>query len=199
GDRDRPPPARRPRGPRRDPGGRPRARGRRAPARRAPPASRPRAARGPARGHAAVGGAAGSQRRHLGGRRVRRREDRGRGREEAPVKRLLPVLALLGLPAAAAVVSAPEGPSLGAGRDWAVYGGGRESLRYSTLRQIDRDNVKSLEVAWTFDSGDAYAGSEMQCNPLVIDGVLYATTPKVDVIALDAATGALKWRFDPHQ
>src|SRR5262249_4835164 len=60
-------------------------------------------------------------------------------------------------------------------------------------------NVKSVEVAWTFDSGDAYAGSEMQCNPLVIDGVLYATTPKVDVIALDAATGALKWRFDPHQ
>jgi quinoprotein glucose dehydrogenase len=80
-----------------------------------------------------------------------------------------------------------------------IYAGGADSLRYSGLSQITRDNVKQLRVAWRFDTGDAYPGSEMQCNPIVIDGVLYATTPKVNVVALDAATGTLKWRFDPHE
>jgi len=87
----------------------------------------------------------------------------------------------------------------GAGKDWSMYGGGPESTHYSSLKQINRKNVRNLKVAWTFDSGDAYPGSEMQCNPLVINGVLYATTPKVNVIALNAATGKLLWRFDPHQ
>jgi quinoprotein glucose dehydrogenase len=83
--------------------------------------------------------------------------------------------------------------------DWGFYAGGTESVRYSGLTQITRDNVSQLQMAWSFDTGDAYAGSEMQCNPLIIDGVLYATTPKVNVIALNAATGELQWRFDPHQ
>lgn len=85
------------------------------------------------------------------------------------------------------------------GKDWSVYGGGPESTRYSGLKQINRQNVRNLKVAWTFDSGDAYPGSEMQCNPLIVNGVLYATTPKVNVIALDASTGEMLWRFDPHQ
>ena len=88
---------------------------------------------------------------------------------------------------------------IGAAKNWSVYGGGPESTRYSRLSQINRENVRNLKVAWTFDSGDAYPGSEMQCNPLVVNGVLYATTPKVNVVALNAATGKLLWRFDPHQ
>ena len=88
---------------------------------------------------------------------------------------------------------------VGTGRDWPIYGGGPESTRYSSLKQINRINVRNLKVAWTFDSKDAYPGSEMQCNPLVINGVLYATTPKANVVALNAATGELIWRFDPHQ
>src|SRR5437667_186589 len=87
----------------------------------------------------------------------------------------------------------------GAGKDWSTYGGGPESSRYSNLKKINRRNVGNLKVAWTFDSGDAYPGSEMQCNPLVVNGVLYATTPKVNVIALNATTGKLLWRFDPHE
>jgi len=83
--------------------------------------------------------------------------------------------------------------------DWPAYGGGPDGVRYSALTQINRETVKDLQVAWTFDSGDAFPGSELQCNPLVIDGVVYATTPKVNVIALDGATGALRWRFDPHE
>src|SRR4029077_13541173 len=83
-------------------------------------------------------------------------------------------------------------------RDWKVYGGGPESIRYSALDQINRDNVGRLQVAWTFDTGDAFSGSEMECNPIVVDGVLFASSPKLRVIALDAATGRLRWSFDPN-
>src|SRR5579872_1164371 len=81
--------------------------------------------------------------------------------------------------------------------EWKVYGGGSDNIRYSKLHQIDRKNVTRLQVAWTYDTGDMFPGSEMQCNPIVVDGVLYATTPKLRLIALDAATGTLRWSFDP--
>jgi quinoprotein glucose dehydrogenase len=81
-------------------------------------------------------------------------------------------------------------------RTWSVFGGGPDNIHYSSLDQINRDNVHSLEVAWTFDSGDQHAKSEMECNPIVVDGVLFATTPNGDVVALDAATGSLRWRYD---
>ncbi len=106
----------------------------------------------------------------------------------------VPFLLVLAGVTAAAVRTAPTSGY----RDWRVYGGGPESIRYSALRQIHRGNVHKLRVAWTYDTGDAFEGSEMQCNPIVVDGVLYATTPKLRVIALDAATGRLLWRFDPH-
>ena len=52
-------------------------------------------------------------------------------------------------------------------------------------------------MAWTYDTGDAFEGSEMQCQPVVAHGVLFATSPKLRVFALDAATGTLKWSFNP--
>jgi quinoprotein glucose dehydrogenase len=82
--------------------------------------------------------------------------------------------------------------------EWPVYGGGPESIRYSSLEQIDRENVKHLKVAWTFDASDGILGSELEVNPIVVNGVLYATTVSLNVIALDAATGELLWRFDPY-
>jgi len=83
--------------------------------------------------------------------------------------------------------------------DWKVYGGTADNIHYSTLRQINRDNVHNLSIAWTYDSGDAFPDSEMECNPIVAHGVLFATTPKLRLIALDAATGQLRWSFDPNQ
>jgi quinoprotein glucose dehydrogenase len=82
-------------------------------------------------------------------------------------------------------------------REWRVAGGGPESIRYSTLKQINRSNVAKLEIAWTHDTGDAFKGSELQCNPIIVDGVMYAATPKLRIIALEAATGKLLWSFDP--
>jgi glucose dehydrogenase len=84
-------------------------------------------------------------------------------------------------------------------RSWSMFGGGPDNIHYSTLDQINRENVHSLQVAWTFDSGDQHPKSEMECNPIVVDGVMYATTPNGDVVALDAATGVLHWRFDPNE
>src|SRR5204862_6731242 len=78
---------------------------------------------------------------------------------------------------------------------WPMHGG-VDNIRYSPLAQVSRDNVTKLHVAWTYDSHDAFKGSEMQSNPVVVDGVLYATTPALKVIALDAATGHERWRFD---
>ncbi|MBI3280183.1 MAG: PQQ-binding-like beta-propeller repeat protein [Acidobacteria bacterium] len=97
----------------------------------------------------------------------------------------------------ALVLTAAQGPAADRYNEWKVYGGGPESIRYSTLSQISRDNVRDLQVAWSYDTGDAFPGSEMQCNPIIVDGVLYATTPKLRVVALNAATGRLIWSFDP--
>ena len=85
-----------------------------------------------------------------------------------------------------------------ASREWRSYGGGPAHTHYSPLKQIDRTNVARLVQAWSYDSGDAFEGSEMQCTPLIAHGVAFVTTPKLRLVALDAATGRQLWSFDPH-
>jgi quinoprotein glucose dehydrogenase len=80
--------------------------------------------------------------------------------------------------------------------DWPVNGG-PDNIRYSRLTRITPENVGRLRVAWSFDTHDAFEASEMQANPIVVDGVLYFTSPKLRVFALDAATGREIWNFDP--
>lgn len=82
--------------------------------------------------------------------------------------------------------------------EWPVYGGGPESIRYSPLTQINRANVTHLKVAWTFDASDGVETSELEVNPIVVHGMLYTTTVSLNVVALNAASGALLWRFDPY-
>ena len=83
--------------------------------------------------------------------------------------------------------------------NWGTYLGDKASSHYSTLKQITPRNVAKLEVAWTFRAGgmDTNNRSQIQCNPLVIDGVLFGTTPDLQLFALDAATGRELWRFNP--
>ena len=88
--------------------------------------------------------------------------------------------------------SARTGPNT----DWRVTGGDPGNTRFSSLDQIDTTNVAQLRVAWTYHTGDR--SGEIQATPIVIDGVLYATTPALNVVALDAATGRERWRFDPR-
>jgi quinoprotein glucose dehydrogenase len=77
--------------------------------------------------------------------------------------------------------------------DWATYNGSPTQTHYSELNQINRSNVRHLAVAWRFDTGET---GDMLTNPLVIDGMLYGVTPSQKIIALDSATGKLKWKFD---
>ena len=85
-----------------------------------------------------------------------------------------------------------------AGRDWPAYLGDKSASHYSTLTQLTPENVAQLEVAWVWRTGDARPNtSQIQCNPLVIDGVMYATTPGLSLAAVDAATGRELWRTAP--
>jgi quinoprotein glucose dehydrogenase len=81
---------------------------------------------------------------------------------------------------------------------WYVYRG-ESSNAYSSLDQINRDNVNRLEVAWTYHSGDAEKGnrSAIQCNPIIVNGMMYITSPKLKLIALDPSSGKELWKFDP--
>ncbi len=75
---------------------------------------------------------------------------------------------------------------------WPAYGGA-DGDHYSRLSQINRANVHRLRQAWLFDTGEK---GNIETNPIVIGHTLYATTPSQKVIALDAETGKIKWRFD---
>jgi quinoprotein glucose dehydrogenase len=85
-------------------------------------------------------------------------------------------------------------------REWNWYGGDAEATRYSPLEQITPSNVKNLKVAWIHKTGDANLrpATASECTPIVVDGVMYITTPRLKVQALNAATGQLLWSFDPH-
>ena len=91
------------------------------------------------------------------------------------------------MPFAAAATESPES------RDWPVWNGNASGDHYSPLAQIDRQNVAGLRVAWTFDTGEE---GGLETNPLVIAGVVYANTPSRKVVALDAVSGRLLWKFD---
>ncbi|NII27944.1 PQQ-binding-like beta-propeller repeat protein [Pseudoflavitalea sp. X16] len=82
---------------------------------------------------------------------------------------------------------------------WPVYGGSKEAIHYSSLTIIDTNNVTQLQPAWTYRTGDADTvhHSQIQCNPIVVNGILYGTSPTLKLFAVDAATGARRWTFDP--
>lgn len=84
--------------------------------------------------------------------------------------------------------------------DWPHYAGDALASRHSPLTQIDTSNAHNLELAWVYHCGDADTvnnRSQIQCQPIVINGVLYATSPGKKAFALNAATGKQIWVFDP--
>ncbi len=88
---------------------------------------------------------------------------------------------------------------MGSGKDWPVYLGDNFSSHYSNLSEINRKNISRLDLAWEYHTGDDISDnlSQIQCNPIIIDGTLYGTSPKLKVFALNAATGKPIWTFDP--
>ncbi len=81
--------------------------------------------------------------------------------------------------------------------DWPVYRGDPGATQFVPLAQIHAANVHRLRPVWEYHTGDATPRSNMHANPLVIDGVMYLTTPSMRALALDARTGHERWTFDP--
>ena len=84
-------------------------------------------------------------------------------------------------------------------REWRVYGANPAGTKYSALDQINRTNVNRLKPAWIYrcDDMSTRPASTIECNPIVVDGVMFITTAGLKVVALDAATGQARWVFDP--
>ena len=102
-----------------------------------------------------------------------------------------------------AACTKPQIPQDGPVADWPVIGQNSSGQRYSTLTQVNRDNVKHLKPAWTYRLKDFSAGNEthgataLQLTPLVTNGAMYVCTPYNRIISLNPETGAENWVFDP--
>ncbi|MES2568971.1 MAG: PQQ-binding-like beta-propeller repeat protein [Verrucomicrobiota bacterium] len=119
------------------------------------------------------------------------------GSDKPEARALMPEF--LEIPAAAAgeLTPASGAPVRANFRDWPRSLGDATSTRYSALKGINRENVKALVPAWTYHSGDGTGN--VQCNPVIVNGVMFAPTAGAHIVALNAATGTELWRFKPEK
>src|SRR4249919_3583225 len=85
-------------------------------------------------------------------------------------------------------------------RTWSPYKADAASSSYSVLREINKHNVHQLNLSWTFNPDDAAEGSRFaasQCNPIIIDGIMYVASARHRIYALNANNGKKLWSFDP--
>lgn len=82
---------------------------------------------------------------------------------------------------------------------WGVTGGGKENIKYSSSKKIDTNNVRDLEIAWIYysENKDSTRFGAMECNPIIIDSVLFGVSPKLKLFAINARTGKEIWTFNP--
>lgn len=115
------------------------------------------------------------------------------------MKKLLFAVAFFCIAFATPPVAFSPGDDYAAGSNWRVYGGTPASSRYSALEAINTQNVGRLKVAWEYHTGDTGPDNrgQIQCNPLIINGVLYGVTSKLRLFAISASTGRQIWTFDP--
>jgi quinoprotein glucose dehydrogenase len=113
--------------------------------------------------------------------------------EDAAAREKLPLYQTIAAAAPEELTAANGWPPAADHADWYRSHGNAASTRYSPLDQINRSNVKGLKVAWRYRSKDG-AGN-IQCNPVIVDGVMYAPTVGNHVVAIDGATGEELWRF----
>jgi quinoprotein glucose dehydrogenase len=86
-----------------------------------------------------------------------------------------------------------------AGKNWGSFAGDNTKSRYSTLKQVNKQNVGQLKQAWSHRSGDFSdpLKTTNECNPMALEGVVFVSTPELKLLALDGATGKEIWCFDP--
>ena len=86
---------------------------------------------------------------------------------------------------------------------WSAYGGDAGGTRYSRLKQVTRENVGKLKSVWTYHTGALKPETGLnekaafEATPILVEGMLYLSTPFNRVIALDPGSGAEKWTYDP--
>lgn len=99
--------------------------------------------------------------------------------------------------------TASGSPAVAAADNWTAYGANGYGNRYSSLDQINRNNVQKLQLAWQFETGDKQGPDDPgeftnEVTPLKVGDLLYTCSPHQILFALDAATGKVRWKFDPH-
>jgi quinoprotein glucose dehydrogenase len=108
----------------------------------------------------------------------------------------------LGAILAAALLAAAAQPPPLSQVEWLYYGGDQGGMKYSPLTDIRSDNLQRLELAWQWKHWETALPEHgtvpgfNETTPLMIDGVLYVTTPYNSIAAVDAETGQERWRFD---
>ncbi|MEZ5043641.1 MAG: PQQ-binding-like beta-propeller repeat protein [Saprospiraceae bacterium] len=85
--------------------------------------------------------------------------------------------------------------------NWPLYSADATGSKYSPLQQINTSNVSQLQLAWILETGDMRLSpaTTIECNPIMIDSVVYLTSPGLKVLAVNGATGKEIWRFDPYE
>lgn len=107
-----------------------------------------------------------------------------------------PLLLIAALAFASRTTLAAQQP---ASSEWPAYGGDAGGRRFAPLDQITQMNVRGLRLAWVYRTGDLLnASGRFEATPLLVDGTLYVSTPLARVVALDPASGAERWTYDPQ-
>lgn len=115
--------------------------------------------------------------------------------ESAAARAALPLYEVTSAAEAHELTPANGWPGDGVYASWPRSHGNDANTRFSPLAQITRENVAQLKPAWTYHSKDSAAN--IQCNPIVVDGILYGPTAGDHVVALNGASGEEIWRFKP--
>ena len=103
---------------------------------------------------------------------------------------------LISILCSAAVLAAANGVQNPSGRNFETVGGNLANHRYSSLTKINKSNLSKLGGAWSIHLEDGKTPGTMQATPVVVDGVMFVVSGAGNIFAIDAATGAVKWKHE---
>src|SRR5258708_14259690 len=116
--------------------------------------------------------------------------------EDAKAREKLPLYKIIPAAKPDELTPANGHPSAETFLTWHRSHGDNGGMRYSALDQINRQNVTNLQQAWIYHSGDG--SNNLQCNPIIVRGIMIAPTPGQFVVGINAENGSELWRFKPE-
>jgi quinohemoprotein ethanol dehydrogenase len=96
----------------------------------------------------------------------------------------------------AALAAAGTGAQIPAGRNFETVGGNLANHRYSSLNRINKSTLSRLAGAWSIHLEDGKSPGTMQATPVVVDGTMFLASGAGNIFAIDAASGAIKWKHE---